>query len=291
MSMFIIQFRRWLLIMLVVALLPACSAIKVAYNQAPDLTYWWLDSYFDFNGQQTPKLRDEINKLFAWHRANQLPKVAALLQKTQTQLPGAVSPEQTCAVYDEVRDLYNAIIDKSLPAVSELATSVDPEQLLHLQRKYQKNNDEYVREYITGKPDERDAKRLKQAVQRSEMIYGKLDDAQIAAIQRAIQKSSFNAVLGLKERQRRQKDAIDVLSKLSGEKPNPQQVQAALRAYLERSTKSPDMVYRAYSEKMVKESCDSFAAVHATTSAEQRANAVITLKSYEADMRILAAQR
>ena len=277
--------------MLVVALLPACSAIKIAYNQAPDLTYWWLDSYFDFNGQQTPKLRDEINKLFAWHRANQLPKVVALLQKTQTQLPGAVSPEQTCAVFDEVRGLYEAIVDKGLPAVSELATSVAPEQLQHLQRKYQKNNDEYVRNYITSKPDERDAKRLKQAVQRSEMIYGKLDDAQIAAIQRAILKSSFNAVLGLKERQRRQKDAIDVLAKLSSEKPGPQQVQTALRAYLERSTKSPDLVYRAYSEKMVKESCDSFAAIHATTSAEQRANAVITLKSYEADMRILAAQR
>jgi Family of unknown function (DUF6279) len=277
--------------MLVVALLPACSAIKVAYNQAPDLTYWWLDSYMDFNGQQTPKLRDEINKLFAWHRANQLPKVAALLQKTQAQLPGTVSPEQTCAVYDEVRSLYNAIIDKGLPAVSELVTSIDPEQLKHLQRKYQKNNDEYVRDYITGKSDERDAKRLRQAVQRSEMIYGKLDELQVAAIQRAIQKSSFNAVLSLKERQRRQKDAIDVLAKLSDEKPNPQLVQTALRAYLERSTKSPDLEYRAYSEKMVKESCDSFAAVHATTSPEQRANAVVTLKSYETDMRMLAAQR
>ena len=277
--------------MLVVALLPACSAIKIAYNQAPDLTYWWLDSYLDFNGQQTPKLRDEINKLFAWHRANQLPKVASLLQKTQALLPGAVGPEQACATFDEVRGLYNAIIDKGLPAVSELVTSLDAEQLQHLERKYQKNNDAYVRDYITGKPDERDAKRLKQAVQRSEMIYGKLDDAQIAAIQRAIQKSSFNAVLGLKERQRRQKDAIDILAKLSSDKPNPQQVQTALRAYLERSTKSPDPVYRAYSEKMVKESCDSFAAVHASTSAEQRANAVVTLKSYEADMRILAAQR
>jgi Family of unknown function (DUF6279) len=277
--------------MLVVALLPACSAIKIAYNQAPDLTYWWLDSYLDFNGQQTPKVRDEINRLFAWHRANQLPKVAALLQKSQAQLTGTVSPEQACAVFDEVRGLYDAIIDKGLPAVSELATSIDAEQLQHLQHKYQKNNDEYVRDYITGKSDERDAKRLKQAVQRSEMIYGKLDEPQVAAIQRAIQKSSFNAVLGLKERQRRQKDAVDVLAKLSSEKPNPLQAQAALRAYLERSTKSPDLVYRAYSEKMVKESCDSFAAVHATTTAEQRSNAVTTLKSYEADVRLLAAQR
>jgi hypothetical protein len=277
--------------MLAVALLPACSAIKIAYNQAPDLTYWWLDGYVDFNEQQTPKVRDEIAKLFAWHRASQLPKVAALLQKTQALLPSAVAPVQACALYDEARSLFDAIADKALPVAADLATSITPEQLMHLQHKYDKNNAEYVRDFITDKPEERDAKRLKQAIQRSEMLYGKLDEAQTSAIQRAIQKSSFNAVLGLKERERRQKDALAMLGKLAADKPAPPAAQAALRAYLQRSTTSPDPVYRAYAEKMVKEGCESFAAVHATTTPEQRASAVQTLKGYEGDMRVLSAQK
>jgi Family of unknown function (DUF6279) len=277
--------------MLAVALLPACSAIKIAYNQAPDLTYWWLDGYVDFNEQQTPKVRDEIAKLFAWHRASQLPKVAALLQKTQALLPSAVAPVQACALYDEARSLFDAIADKALPVAADLATSITPEQLMHLQHKYDKNNAEYVRDFITDKPEERDAKRLKQAIQRSEMLYGKLDEAQTSAIQRAIQKSSFNAVLGLKERERRQKDALAMLGKLAADKPAPPAVQAALRAYLQRSTTSPDPVYRAYADKMVKEGCESFAAVHATTTPEQRASAVQTLKGYEGDMRVLSAQK
>jgi Family of unknown function (DUF6279) len=277
--------------MLVLALLPACSAIKIAYNQAPDLTYWWLDGYVDFNEQQTPKARDEINKLFAWHRANQLPKVAALLQKGQTLLPNGVTSAQACALFDEARGLYEAITDKALPAAADLASTITPEQLAHMAHKYDKNNADFVRDFITGKPEERDAKRLKQAVQRSEMLYGKLDEPQIAAIQRAIQKSSFNAVLSMKERERRQKDALDMLAKLTADKPGPPAAQAALRAYLYRSTTSPDPVYRAYAEKMVKEGCESFAAVHATTTPEQRASAVQTLKGYETDMRTLAAQR
>jgi Family of unknown function (DUF6279) len=277
--------------MLALALLSACSAIKIAYNQAPDLTYWWLDGYVDFNEQQTPKVRDEITKLFAWHRASQLPKVAALLQKSQSLLPNAITPTQACGLFDEVRSLVDAIADKALPAAADLATSITPEQLLHLQHKYDKTNADYVRDFITDKPEERDAKRLKQAIQRSEMLYGKLDDAQTNAIQRAVQKSSFNAVLGLKERERRQKEALAMLGKLAADKPAPPAVQAALRAYLQRSTTSPDPVYRAYAEKMVKEGCESFAAVHATTTPEHRASAVQTLKGYEGDMRVLAAQK
>lgn len=277
--------------MLALALLGACSAIKIAYNQAPDLTYWWLDGYVDFNEQQTPKVRDDITKLFAWHRASQLPKVAALLQKSQNLLPNAITPTQACGLFDEVRSLVDAIADKALPAAADLATSITPVQLLHLQHKYDKTNADYVRDFITDKPEERDAKRLKQAIQRSEMLYGKLDDAQTSTIQRAVQKSSFNAVLGLKERERRQKEALVMLAKLATDKPAPPAVQAALRAYVQRSTTSPDPVYRAYAEKMVKEGCESFAAVHATTTPEQRASAVQTLKGYEGDMRVLAAQK
>jgi Family of unknown function (DUF6279) len=272
--------------MLALALLPACSAIKIAYNQAPDLTYWWLDGYIDFNGQQT-----EIASLFAWHRANELPKAAALLQKAQTLVPGSVTAAQACELYGQARGLIDTVTDKALPTIAELAPSFTPEQLQHLERKYQKNNDESLRESQKGTPDERAAKRLKQAIERSEMLYGKLDEPQVAAIQNAIQKSSFDPAVGRKERQRRQRDALAVMGKIAAEKPSPQVAQGMLREYINRVVTSPDPQYRAYAELMVKESCASFAQVHASTTAEQRSRAVITLKSYEVDLRTLVAQR
>ncbi len=279
------------MIMLVLALLPACSAIKIAYNQAPDLTYWWLDSYVDFNSQQTPKARDEITRLFAWHRSSELPKVAALLHKAHTQLHGNVTPAQACELYSQGRSLLEAIADKALPTLADLAPSLTSEQLQHLERKYEKNNEESLREYQKGTAEERAARRLKQGIERSEMIYGKLDEPQIAAVKSAIQKSSFDVEQNRKERLRRQQDALETLGKLANEKASPQQAQALLRDYMTRVTSSPDPQYRAYGDRMLKEGCASFAAVHASTTHEQRHKAVQTLRGYEADLRALVAQK
>ena len=32
-------------------LLAGCSAVRLAYNQAPDLMYWWLNGYVDFDAE------------------------------------------------------------------------------------------------------------------------------------------------------------------------------------------------------------------------------------------------
>jgi Family of unknown function (DUF6279) len=289
--MFIFRLRSWLLIMLVMALLPACSAIKIAYNQAPDLTYWWLDSYVDFNSQQTPKARDEIARLFAWHRSSELPKVAALLHKAHTLMHGNITPAQACGLYSQGRSLVEVIADKALPTIADLAPSLTSEQLHHLERKYEKNNEENLREYQKGSAEERAARRLRQGIERSEMLYGKLDEPQIAAIKSAIQKSSFDVEQNRKERLRRQQDALEMLGKLANEKSSPQQAQTLLRDYMTRVTSSPDPLYRAYSDSMLKEGCASFAAVHASTTHGQRTKAMQTLKGYEADLLALAAQK
>jgi Family of unknown function (DUF6279) len=276
--------------MLALMLLCACSAMKVAYNQAPDLAYWWLDGYFDLNEQQTPKARDALAKLLAWHRSSELPKVAMWLQKGQALTPGEISSAQACDMWEDTRTLYFAIVERALPAAAELAPTLTPEQLAQLQRKYQKSNDEYTRDYIAGNATQRSAKRLKQAIERSEMLYGKLEAAQIAAIEQAISASSFDAAISFKERQQRQKESLEMLTSLAAAKASPASALTTLRAYVARTSGSPDPTYRAYSDKMRKESCDAFAAVHASTTAAQRAKAAQTLKGYEQDVRTLAAQ-
>ena len=272
-------------------MLTACSAIKLAYNQAPDLTYWWLDGYFDFNEQQTPKLRDELAKLFAWHRANELPKTANLLADAAKRMPGEISATQACMWYGQARGLIDNVSDQALPALAELASSITPDQIVHMQRKYSKVNDEYMRDYIQGSPASREAKRLKQSMDRSESLYGKLEEAQIAAIKQVLAASSFDAAASLKERQRRQQELIDILKNLAALKVTPQASQQVLKAYIQRTWESPDPAYRAYVQRLTQQACQSFASIHASTTPAQRANAARVLKAYEADLRILAAQK
>jgi hypothetical protein len=290
MSRFISTFRLLALI-IAASLLTGCSAIKLAYNQAPDLTYWWLDGYFDFNEQQTPKVRDELTKLFAWHRASELPKTADLLAQASQLMPGDVSAAQACRMYEQARNLLDTISNQALPFMADIAPTITPDQIAHLKRKYEKNVDAFNRDYIAGSAANREAKRLKQAIERSEMLYGSLEEPQIAAIRKALSSSSFDPAATLKERQRRQKELVDLLGGLAAAKASQATSIQTLRAYIQRAWEAPDPAYRAYVQRLTQEGCASFANVHASTTPAQRANAVKVLKGYEADLRALAAAR
>ncbi len=293
MSKFISVFRLAGLI-IAASLLTACSAVKLVYGQAPDLTYWWADGYFDFNEQQTPKVRDELAKLFAWHRATELPKTADLLAQAAQLMQGEVSGAQACRMYAQARVLIDNVTNQasaSNSAFVELAPSITPDQIAHLKRKYGKSNDEFMRDYISGTPASREAKRLKQSVDRSESLYGKLEEAQMAAIKQVLATSSFDAAATLKERQRRQQELMDILQNLAITKPIAPISQQALRGYIQRAWESPDPAYRAYVQRITQQACQSFASIHASTTPAQRANAVRVLKAYESDLRILAAQK
>src|SRR6185295_17419252 len=79
------------------AALAACSAVKLAYNNLPEVGYWWLDGYVDFDDAQTPRVREELRQLLAWHRRDELPKIADLLQQAQALAPADLTPAQACA--------------------------------------------------------------------------------------------------------------------------------------------------------------------------------------------------
>lgn len=55
-----------------------CSAVRLGYNTSPTLVYWWLDSYFDFDSDQSARVRDDLQSVQEWHRKNELP----LLEKS-----------------------------------------------------------------------------------------------------------------------------------------------------------------------------------------------------------------
>lgn len=270
--------------------LGACSAIKLGYNQLPDLAFWWLDGYIDTNGAQTPRLRDDITRLHQWHRQNELPRYADLLQKMQQLAPGSLAPDQVCSVFDELRGRATAVVDQLEPSAVALARSLTPEQIRHIERKYAKSNDEWQADWLKGSPAERLQRRTKQAIERSETFYGTLQEPQLAAIRASIAQSSFNAQTSWTERLRRQQDLIQTLTQVGGGKAGEAQTRTALRGWLDRSLNSPNPAYRAYSQGATREACVSFAAVHNSTTPDQRDRAVKRLKAYERDFRELAGQ-
>ena len=266
-------------------------ATRLAYNQSGELAYWWIDGYVDVNSQQGPRLREELASLLQWHRKTQLPLYADALQKLQPLAAGNLTEAQACAVADEVRDKLMHISTQVEPTAAWLAASLTPQQIEHLQRKYEKNSKEYSKDWSSLAPDELRKKRIKQARSRSEMLYGKLDAEQMAVLESTVDKSDFDAEATHFERQRRQRDTLQTLRKIATDKPSAAETQALIRALLDRNLNSPNPAYRALQHAQWREACANFAKVHNSTTPAQRTKALETLKEYETDFRVLAAKK
>lgn len=273
---------------LLLTLLAGCSALRLGYGQVPDLVYWWIDGYFDVSEAQQPRLRDELTRLHQWHRREELPRYAGLLQRVQQLATADVSTEQVCQVWDEVRGLSDRLAARALAPAAELALTLSAAQLSHAQRKFDKVNEDFMREHQRGSHAERHERRFKTAVERAETWYGRLDERQLGVLRGTIDNSGFDPRLSLQERRRRQQDVLATLRKLAAESATPAQSRAALNGLLQRSWESPEPRQRAYAERSRLEACANIALMHNHTSAEQRARLLKTLKGYEADLRALS---
>lgn len=271
-------------------LLTACSVVKMAYNQAPELAYLQLDGYFDFNDAQTSRVKEELVKIQRWHRSTQLPAYSDLLKKWQGLLPGDLDEVQVCSATDEIRTRLLAISSRTEPVVAEMAGTLAPQQLKFLQRKFSKLNREYQSDFLEGTLASRIDKRVKKAAGRAEMLYGSLEEKQLLVLRQQIAQSVFDASVSLAEHQRRQQDALQTLTTLAGGAATPAQAKSAVRGYFERSLNSPNPAYRSYQEKLTRNSCQTLALLHNSTTPAQRAKAVKTLADYAQDFMILAAQ-
>ena len=275
-------------VLALVALMSACSAVKIGYSQAPALAYWYLDGYADFTDAQSLQVKADLNRLQAWHRQTQLPAYADLLHKLQPLMQVNITPTQACTVVLDVRRKLQVVSSQAEPAVAALAISLQPEQLQQMQRKFFRGNADYRKDFIDATPDAIRTRRYEQAVSRADMLYGPLDNQQLKRIGQLVDQSGFNAGVAYAERVRRQQDALQTLRALTP--GNLAAVRTDVRALLERTLDSPDAAYRDYLEKITQEGCRAVAELHNSTTAAQRRKALGVLKAYEQDFRALASQ-
>ncbi len=273
------------------AALAACSAVKLAYNNIDEVAYWWLDSYVDFTDDQAPRVRAEIQKLHGWHRQQELPRVAAMLNAMEQMAPVDVTPAQACALEPVIRERIGAVVDQAEPAIAALAAGLEQEQLVHLQRKLEKARRDFRKDWVQPEAATMREKRVDRMVERAEQVYGPLDERQKAVLRAEVDKSVFDPKRVAAEQQRRHQDLLAVLAQLAGQSLGTTEARSLLRGYLQRMQQSPDAAWRAYERSFIQETCGVFAALHNSTTPAQREVAARRLRAWQRDVRELAAQR
>lgn len=275
---------------LLLVFLGGCSAVKIGYNNAPALVYWWLDSYIDFNDAQTVQVRDSLATLQAWHRTNELPAYADLLRQIQRVASGPVTPQQVCAFSDQIRLRVQRLGEQAAEGMSRVVPTLEPQQWRHLALQFDKHNRTWREEWLDSTPAELSARRLKKAEERAQSFYGRLEEAQLAILRQSVSSPTFDARLAWRERLRRQQDMLQVLRE-HGNSDRAAHVKAEILALLQRNLNSPDAAYQTQFERLVVESCANIAALHNSTSAAQRRHLQDKLQDYEADARALISAK
>ena len=281
----------WLLASL---MLGGCSAVRIGYNQAPTLAWWWLDSYMDFDAEQTPRVKEALNQWFAWHRTTQLPDYANLLAAAQVQVLQPATPQQVCRWADELRVRLAAAFAQGVPMAADLLPGLKPEQLAHLEQRYRRSNRDFEEDYLQLDRDERQKAAVRRTIDRAEMLYGHLDERQRQLIAAGVAASPFDPAAWLAERQAVQADTLQTLSRLiagGAARADRDSNLAGLQALAARVQRAPPGPYRSYQQRLTEYNCALVAQLHNSTTPAQRQAARGRLRAWEEDLRALAAQK
>lgn len=277
--------RWWLLIALV--LLQGCSAIKLGYQQLPTLSYWWLDNHLSFSDTQTQRIKESLENLQRWHRQQELPLYANLLNRTALISLGNIQAQDACTLWSDGQARADRLVQESLRQTAPVVASLSPRQLSHLAKHFGLKNEEWEKQWLRGTPEERLKRRMVMATERFSDFYGDLTPAQTSLLQTQMNQSEWSPEWGLQQRKRQQQDLLATLQKIQQQSLSSAQLEAELFGVWQRWFMPQQPTEAAMAQRLRTQACQNLAEFHNNTSAEQRQRAARRLRNYERDLQDL----
>lgn len=227
--------RRTLYSLFLIALmaaLAACSSLRLAYNNGDTLLYWWIDGYVDLTSEQKSVVKEDIDKLFHWHRKTQLNDYAQILQTAQRQLTAGATQADLQTDFDDIKKRTEALLLKATPELAELARSLQPDQIATLERKFAANNADFRKKNMRGDREAQQRFRFKKSMEQFELWFGSFSSEQEAAIRKASDARPLNNEIWLDERTRRQNNILAAVRKVQSEKLSQEATQTLIQGLI-----------------------------------------------------------
>ena len=278
-------------------LISSCSFIKTGYNNAPKLTIWWLNDYFNLTPTQTQALEPALNNLHNWHRQQQMPEIITLLNSMQTVFASDnVTADAVCKQVQAFKFSIYTLQIETIPIIIKVAPTLSHQQMARFQKKLDKRAQKWKSQWWQDSEKEQLAARFDKAKDVAKKVYGDLSNDQLTLIKQRLAQANIKPAISYNEIIRRNNDAINILNALQdvnqnsdhsnnvGSEPNADQLAEAksklVQAVFDRLQKSPNIIYQQYATEIAKNSCETIANLHATASAKQRSHAKKWIDDY-----------
>lgn len=267
--------------------LAACTFVRVAYNNADTAIRVMAQDYFDLWSEDSSELRAQIASLHEWHRREEMPLYAAIMQSAAGRVEAGLARADIEWAMAQGRERYRALVVHAADEAAPLLVKLSPDHYAALAKKMAGNNAKFAKEFLGDDPRERERARVKRLTKNIEDWTGSLTDAQQARIVAAVRAFPRLNELQLESREARQQELLAILKR----NRSVAELAPALRAYfldweLRRGTEYGRMA-TAWEAQLTLLLLD----LDRTLTAEQRRHAVKRLAQFAEDFRFLAGSK
>ncbi|KAA3626678.1 MAG: hypothetical protein DWQ09_15460 [Proteobacteria bacterium] len=210
------HYRGLILILVAGLMLSACSATRIAYQNADNLIAGYAEKHLDLGNEQSQLLRDRLAAWLVWHRTEQVPGMREQLDAIHRQLADGLTAQEAEAVIQAIRHGLKSVIAGLLPASAELYSSLSTSQLAELEAAFKENNEEYREDLLNDSLEARQEKRLRWFVKQAERWVGDLSDAQTNWLELQLLRYPSTAEEWLEYRIAQQQRLLGLLRRHSG---------------------------------------------------------------------------
>ena len=267
--------------------LVACTFVRVAYNNADTAIRVMAQDYFDLWNEDNSELRAQIAQLHEWHRLEEMPLYAAIMQSAAGKVEAGLTKADIGWAMVQGRERYRALVVHAADLAAPLLIKLGPDHHAALARKMASNNAKFAKEFLGDDPRERERARVKRLTGNIEDWTGPLTDAQKVRIVTSVRAFPRMYELQLASRQARQQELLSILRR----DRSVVELAPALRAYFLDWELRRGAEYRRMAADWEAQLTLLLLDLDRTLTPEQRRHAVKRLAQFAEDFRFLAGSK
>jgi Family of unknown function (DUF6279) len=201
------------------AVLAGCSSVvRVAYNNGDIAVRMMADEYLDLQGEQAALFKVRLARFHEWHRLEELPRYAQVLDSAAARVRRGVTREDVVWAVATIRERYRALALQGIDAAIPVLATLTRQNLGALEKKFAASNRKFADEYLAGDPAARAKAREDAIGARFDEWLGSVSAAQQSLIASYVRAQPGIQAMLLADRKARQRQLVSLLG--SGREPS-----------------------------------------------------------------------
>ena len=141
------------LVVIVAALVTACSGARIVYSQLDWLVPAYVSGLVTLDRTQSTQLERHMHAVLKWHCGTQFPGYTAVLHTINADFQaGRMTPARLDAHYERLLDYWRAIREQAAPRLGTLLATATDAQVEELFVGLEEKNREFMEEFVDRKP-------------------------------------------------------------------------------------------------------------------------------------------